>query len=91
MESDVGEVYNHETNEHPARWSGMEIMFGKHVSQLSEIFGGGLKQFLSTGQELLTGLMTGSLMQRNACKFAAVIHGKREAFLQLHQFNGKYF
>lgn len=34
---------------------------------------------MSTRQELLTGSISGSFIHRNACRFAAAIHRKRNA------------
>ena len=60
----------------PSRWK--ELLFGKHGSQLSEIFWESIEHLLETRVELITGNISSQYLQSQAARFAEAIRDKSE-------------
>ena len=58
----------------PARWSDLEELFGKHASQLSEIFWEGLECLLNAREHLLTGPICPNFMGTRLAGYANAIN-----------------
>ena len=67
---------------YPAGWSDLEVLFGKHGSQLSEIFWEGLELFLETRERMDTSnVQFLSLLRSRAENYAEVIAEKSEVLV----------
>ena len=65
---------------YPSRWSDLEIIFGKHGSQLPEIFWEVLEQFLETLESMVTSnVQSLSFLRSRAEMYAEVIAEKSGA------------
>lgn len=60
----------------PCRWADVEGIFGKHCSQLSEIFWEGVENMIERRGHLLTGPISTDFMHQHASKYARVINDK---------------
>lgn len=63
----------------PFRWTDVETFFGKHASQLSEIYWEALEQFYDNYGHLLSGDITLAFITRKAADYANSIHLKTNA------------
>ena len=63
----------------PARWRDMELLFGRHAAQLSEIFWEGLEQFLNVRKHLITGDICKDFIEANAPFYAQAVRDKRNS------------
>jgi len=63
----------------PARWVDMEVLFGRHGSQMSEIFWEGLEHFLDVRQYLMTGEISATFVRERAPMYAAAINDRSQA------------
>ena len=57
----------------PFRWRELELQFGKHASQLSEIFWEGVEAFLEARVFLLTSTLSSQYVQREADIFSSAV------------------
>jgi len=57
----------------PCRWKDVEVLFGKHSTQLCELFWETVEYFLEARQHLLTGDITPSYMETKVSVFAAAV------------------
>lgn len=60
----------------PCRWSDIECIFGKHSSQLSEIFWEGVENLMDKRAHLLTGPVSTEFIQVHASRYSESIHMK---------------
>lgn len=60
----------------PARWRDLEAMFGKHASQLSEIFWEGIEHFVAARGHLLSACLTTALLGPRLEEFAKAVYDK---------------
>jgi hypothetical protein len=60
----------------PCRWRDLEPLFGKHTSQLSEIFWECIENFLSIRENLITGELHRGFLADNASRYAQAVHSK---------------
>lgn len=65
----------------PCRWIDLEILFGKHSSQLSEIFWEGIENMIESRGHLITGPISAQFIHENAASFSDSIHQKCDAFM----------
>ena len=63
----------------PCRWVDLEEVFGKHSSQLSEIFWECLEKFVETRGHLLTGDVCAEFVAEKASTCAEAVHRKSQA------------
>lgn len=63
----------------PARWKDLEMLFGKHSSQLSEIFWEGLEHMLHDRLHLITGPINQEFMIEKAPIYAQSVYEKCQA------------
>jgi nuclease HARBI1 len=60
----------------PCRWRDLELLFGKHTSQLSEIFWECIENFLSIRENLISGELHRGFLADNASRYAQAVHSK---------------
>jgi nuclease HARBI1 len=60
----------------PCRWRDLDLLFGKHASQLSEIFWECIENFLSLREHLITGDLHIGFLAANASRYAHAIRTK---------------
>ena len=63
----------------PGRWADMEDSFGKHVSQLSEIFWEGIEYFLDARTHLVLGAISQDFITRRVISYSSAIYEKSGA------------
>ena len=68
----------------PARWRGLEELFGKHGPQLSEIFWKALEHFVDINEHLITSPISADFIQPRLAGYAEDIHAKSNTFRHLH-------
>jgi hypothetical protein len=60
----------------PCRWRDLELLFGKHTSQLSKIFRECIENFLSIRENLITGELHRGFLADNASRYVQAVHSK---------------
>ena len=63
----------------PCRWIDLEEQFGKHSSQLSEIFWESLERFIETRGDLMTGEICSEFVAERAQLYSEAVHQKSNA------------
>jgi nuclease HARBI1 len=58
------------------RWRDLELLCGKHTSQLSEIFWECIENFLSIRENLIYGELHSGFLADNASRYAQAVHSK---------------
>eukprot|EP00171_Calliarthron_tuberculosum_P002573 IDg2573t1 len=63
----------------PARWKDLEYLFGKHASQLSEVFWEAMEVFLESRLNLITSSIDHTFMSTRAPQYAESVYQKTNA------------
>lgn len=63
----------------PARWTDVQLCFGKDAPQLSEMFWESIEHLLAPRQNLITSLITASFVRDRVAMYAQAVHAKGSA------------